>query len=193
MLATQDAKPLAQCSAIVVAHDHRDVAALLALGHKVGFGSVLAHARAGPAIRPRERLIFFLVHFALGDSAKRQLLDRVRRSPAANVRLAPVVLFTPDGPYEEMLAHIEMGFDDVICLPEKSPVLAGRLAAQLGQEHLYIQTATYLGPDRRRMERPGHTHPGRRAGGFDHTQLTVLRTPDAGARVVKKQIFLSTV
>ena len=47
----------------------------------------------------------------------------------------------------------DFGFDDVICLPEKRQILTQRFERQLLTSHLYFRTETYLGPDRRRMER----------------------------------------
>lgn len=184
-----DSDLLADCAAIVVAHDKHDCAALLSLGAKVGFGSVTTYADAEAAGKSAHRLLFFLVHFGIGLAAKKQLLAELRGSPFDNIRFAPVVVFVPDGPGDDMLLHIEMGFDDVICLPENSHVLSSRLSGQIGQEHLFIETESYLGPDRRRMELPGQSHPGR-TGGFEHTRLTILRTAEAGVRVVRRQLFI---
>jgi hypothetical protein len=186
-----DTDLLADCSAIVVAHDKRDSAVLLSLAARVGFGSVTTHEERADAHGPLHSLLFFLVHYGIGVTAKKQLLADLRSSPFDAIRFAPVVIFVPDGPYDDVLFHIEMGFDDVICLPENSHVLSSRLAGQVGQDHLFIQTATYLGPDRRRMEMPGQTHPGR-TGGFEHTRITIRRTAETGVQVVRRQLFMKT-
>ena len=184
-----DETGLAACTAIVVAHDDQDGASLVALAKRVGFGSVSSFADQ-QAEGGSHHLVFFLVHYGIGTSAKQALLAKVRSSPSISVSFAPVILFIPDGPGAETLSYIEMGFDDVICLPENSHVLASRLAGQIGKEHLYIETRTYLGPDRRRMELPGHTHPGR-TGEFDHTKLWILRSPHEGVQVLRRQLFVS--
>ena len=180
---------LSACAAIVVAHDERDSATLVALGGRVGFGSVTPFAQATLDNDPAHRLPFFLVHYSLGNAAKKLLLSRLRGAPSDNIRFAPIVLFIPDGPSEEILFYIGMGFDDVICLPENSHILASRLSTQIGQEHMFVETRTYLGPDRRRMELAGHTHPDR-AGDYEHTKLTIIRKPGVGVRIARRQLFL---
>ena len=180
------------CAAIVVAHDEREGASLLALAERVGFGSVTTLSEAPHGADPDHSLTFFLMHYGLGNAAKKLLLSRLRGTPSDNVRFAPIVLFLPDGPSEEILFYIGMGFDDVICLPENSHIVASRLATQIGQEHLYIETRTYLGPDRRRMELPGDTHPDRE-GDYEHTKLTIVRRPGVGVKVVRRQLFLKAV
>jgi len=179
---------LGHCAAIVVAHDAHDCASLLALGERVGFGSVTAFSQT-PGEDPDHHLPFFLVHYGLGNAAKKLLLSRLRSSSSDNVRFAPIVLFMADGPSEEVLFYIGMGFDDVICLPENSHILASRLSTQICQEHLFVETRTYLGPDRRRMELPGQTHPDR-AGDYEHAKLTIIRKPGVGTQVTRRQLFL---
>ena len=180
---------LAHCAAIVVAHDAHDTAALTTLGQKVGFGAVSGSAQFTGNDWHAHRVLFFLVHYGIGLDAKRQLLDKVRHANSINICFAPVVLFLQDGPVDEMLEYIDMGFDDVICLPENSHILSTRLSTQIGREHLYIETRSYLGPDRRRMELAGQSHP-ERTGGFEHTKLTVLRTPELGVQILRRQLFI---
>jgi hypothetical protein len=176
--------PLGDCTAIIVAHDETTSITLLSLGQRVGFGQVTT------ASEPLYPLVFFLVHFGIGRVAKEKLIQQIRATASPLVQLAPIILFAPDGPYDRLLEYIEMGFDDVIFLPEKRHVLAARLAAQVDQEHIYIETGSYLGPDRRRMELPGHTHPNRGSGSFEHKRLTVLRKVDSGPQIVRTQLFL---
>jgi len=186
---TAQAGLLSACAAIVVAHDEPNSASLVALGGRVGFGSATPFAQASLDNDPAHRLPFFLVHYGLGNAAKKLLLSRLRGAPSDNIRFAPIVLFIPDGPSEEILFYIGMGFDDVICLPENSHILASRLSTQIGQEHMFIETRTYLGPDRRRMELPGDTHPDR-AGDYEHAKLTIIRKPGVGVRIARRQLFL---
>ena len=183
-----DPDVLAHCAALVVAHDEFDSAALISLGQKVGFG-VVADFSHFTNDWSAHRLLFFLVHYGIGIAAKRQLLEKLRRANSINIGFAPIVLFLQDGPADEVLDYIEMGFDDVICLPEDSHVLSARLANQVGQEHIYIETRTYLGPDRRRMELPGHSHP-QRTGEVDFTNLTLLRTPEVGVQILRRQLVV---
>ncbi|ODT78414.1 MAG: hypothetical protein ABS76_23775 [Pelagibacterium sp. SCN 64-44] len=180
---------LAKCSAIALARNEPDCEALMTLARKVGFGSV--HGFTDPqqaGAVPSHNLLFFLVHFALPEDAKKRFLEQLRSAATINVCFAPVAVFLPDGPGDRVIEHIEMGFDDVICLPENSRVLAARLAAQVGRELLYIETHSYLGPDRRRMELPGQVHPAR-TGDTEHTRLTILRTPEHGVQILRRQVF----
>lgn len=180
---------LARCSAIALAPSEPDCEALMTLARRLGFGSVHGFTepeKAGAV--PSHNLLFFLVHFALTTEDKKRFLKQLRRAPTINVCFAPVVVFLTDGPGEQVAEHINMGFDDVISLPQDSRVLAARLAAQVGREQLYIETGTYLGPDRRRLERPEHSHP-ERTGETEHTRLTILRTPEQGVQVLRRQVF----
>ena len=177
---------LAHCVAIAVAHDDFDSEALISIGRKVGFGAVADFSHFSGNDWHAHPLLYFLVHYGIGSAAKRALLDKVRHASSVNICFAPVVLFLQGGPAEEALEYIEMGFDDVIRLPEDSHVLSARLATQIGQEHVYIETHSYLGPDRRRMEPPGQSHPGR-TGKHDYTNLTLLRSPELGVQILRRQ------
>lgn len=180
---------LSSCGAIAIAQDDRGSSALLALGRRVGFGTVVDYsqlAEVDPKLLP-----FFLMHYGIGDAAKSHLIKKLRSSASAVLRFAPIVLFMPDGPVDEMIQFIEMGFDDVICLPEKSDVLAARLAGQIGQERVFIETPDYLGPDRRRMDLATHENPKRRPGGSSHTRLTIIRQPGSGVEIVGTQMIMA--
>lgn len=178
---------LAHCAAIAVARDDFDSEALISIGQKVGFGAVADFSHFTHNDWQAHPLLFFMVHYGIGLTAKRALLDRVRHASSVNICFAPIVLFMQDGPGEEVIKYIEMGFDDVICLPEDGHVLSARLATQIGREHLYVETRTYLGPDRRRLEPPGHTHP-ERTGDHEYARLTLLRNPEEGVQVLRRQV-----
>lgn len=176
---------LARCLAIVVAPHEAGEKILRQVGHRAGFGTVVAHDAVGPLAS--QQIPFFLVHHALSDASKRDLLANIRRAAAQNIRFAPVILFLPDGPAEETLRSITMGFDDVISLPERATVLASRLGNQVETKHLYIETANYLGPDRRRMETASVDNAQRHAGGSSHTRVTLMRRPGFGIDIVNRQ------
>lgn len=184
-----DPNILVHCAAIAVARDDFDSAALIDIGEKVGFGAVADSACYGDSEWNAFPLLFFLVHHGIGAVAKRALLTKVRGASSVNICFAPIILFLQDGPASTTLDHIEMGFDDVITLPEDSRVLSARLATQIGQEQIYIETRNYLGPDRRRMEPSGQTHPGR-MGQEDYTKLTLLRSPELGVHVLRRQLVV---
>jgi DNA-binding response OmpR family regulator len=179
---------LAQCAAIVIAHDDREAASLIALAHKVGFGWVTQHNKPLDPQIVQDRVVYFLVHFAISLTAKKQLLAGLRGSKAANMSFAPVMVFLRDGPFEDVIDHIELGFDDVISLPENAQILTARLAAQLDQEHFYVESGDYLGPDRRRLDKPAISNFGR-SGTSDHARITIVRKPGSGVHVVRRQLF----
>ena len=175
---------LAHCVAIVMAKDERDGVALMRLAEKLRFAAIVADSPALGHDRFDHRLVFYLVHFDFDPEARAQLLYERRHAGSVSVSFAPVILFLREATPEEVLLNIEMGFDDVISVPEDGQVIATRLAAQIGQEHLYIETRNYLGPDRYRMDKPGH----HRKPAEEHAQLTILRTPEAGVHIVRRQV-----
>jgi hypothetical protein len=179
---------LAQCSAIIVGHIG-ECRTLLELAARVGFGSVQELNEASEPRRPEFEVAYFLVNHALSAQAKTQLVRRLRRSPSLKIRCAPMIVIGNDVEYEVVLDHIGMGFDDFICLPERLAIVKDRLLNQLDQPHLYVETATYFGPDRRRMEAPEHPHDQRRPLPHSHTRMEIRRTPHAGIEVLRRQIF----
>lgn len=181
-----DPSILAHCVAIVRAGNDTDGSALMRLAEKLRFGAVL-----GPTTKvvPHDydhRLVFFLVHFDLDVAARRLALQAVRQSGSVSLSFAPVVLFLREAKPEEVLANVELGFDDVINVPEDGRVMATRLATQIGQEHLYIETRNYLGPDRHRLDRHQPVTPNRKPE-EPHARLTILRTVEAGVAIVRRQ------
>lgn len=183
-MATQVADPdvLAHCVAIVAANNERDGEALMRLAERLRFGEVIAYS---PLLKPApfaHRLVFFLVHFDFPPTHKTQLLNHLRHSGSVSLCYAPVVAFLRDASVDEVRASIEMGFDDVINVPAEGASIAMRLAAQIGREHVYIETRNYLGPDRFRMDDPAR---GRAAE--PHAQLAILRTVENGVNIVRRE------
>jgi hypothetical protein len=176
---------LAYCAAIIMAQDERNRAALMSLAEKLRFGAVLAHSTALGHERFDHRLVFYLVHFDFDTEAKKKVLHDLRHAGSVSLSFAPVVLFLRDGTPEDIQFNVELGFDDVINVPLDGRAIATRLAAQIGHEHLYIETRNYLGPDRHRLDKPGQA---RRKAVEEHAQLTILRTPEAGVQVVRRQV-----
>lgn len=130
--------------------------------HKVGFGAFQELNETPDPRRPDFPIAFFLVNHRLSDEAKAILLRRLRRSPSMRVRFAPIVAIGPDVEFEVVLRHVELGFDDFITLPDKIAIVQSRLISQLDKEQIYIETLSYFGPDRRRLEQPGGSHENRK-------------------------------
>jgi hypothetical protein len=179
---------LSMCGAMVVATTAADDRAVVELARLVGFGAVDS-ASTADTFASRRPVVFFLVHVGMPDGAKRLLLDQLRKSGNDRLRYAPAIILMPDGPHEAVLHHVDLGFDDVVIIPERRDVLAGRLTNQLKSPPIYVRTANYLGPDRRRMEKPGDPADPRRKGVTPHSRLIIKRDPLIGNMVARREIF----
>jgi PleD family two-component response regulator len=183
---------LAACRAFAVAHTEAQNRTLVKLGERAGFGfvgTVLGERRV-PIEAARGDVVYFLLHFRLSDDAMRAVIRRIRQSNEDAIRFAPICLIIDDCPFETILKYVRIGFDDVIALPEKREVLVGRLMSQLETEHVYFETADYLGPDRRRME-VSVMHDERRTGTTPFTRLIIHRSVTTGVRLVRREIATS--
>lgn len=154
----------------------------------MGFGSI-ASSLSFEAAADSSNVTFFLVHGDLSDEAKRSVLLNIRSCADDRFRFAPIVVLTRDGPFEDVLKNIDLGFDDVLVLPDNPELLQRRLFGQLTRDQIYFQTEDYLGPDRRRMELPDTPPDRRRIGVGGFTRLTIRRDGDSGARVVRREII----
>jgi DNA-binding NarL/FixJ family response regulator len=180
---------LSRCQALVVAHGEQHTGMMLRLCRSVGFGEATDLSELAFASIEQNRVIYILMHYDLGDGAKEKLLATLRRVERPEISFAPVVLFMPDIPYDDMLKYIEMGFDDVVCLPEKIDVLHNRLEKQLNSDQVYVRTDTYFGPDRRRMEVAGNSHH-QRTGTTEFTKTVIRRVPGDGVKVISRQLIV---
>lgn len=160
------------------------------IGRRAGFVD-LQPLGGGSGSHGDRKLNYFLIHHELGADTLIAVLHSVRSSIIDDVRYAPVVLFAVDGPFEQYLRYIEMGFDDVITLPEKAAIVEQRLIAQLDTEHMYFETATYFGPDRRRMEVEPPSEHKRAAMPHSHVRHYFRRDPVRGIIVTRSESYLA--
>lgn len=179
---------LAYCRAYVVSAGATQDRALTSLAQRVEFGDVRSVFRSEP-LPADQRVTFFLVDYQLSEPSLRSIIASVRSNRQDVIRYAPIVLFLRDGPYQDMLRFIQLGFDDVIALPDKREELSSRLRAQLRDDIVYFETDTYLGPDRRRMEVPAEPVEYRRTGTTPHTKLFIERDSRAGVKVLRREIM----
>lgn len=180
---SEDQSALEGCVAVIIAANDAGRGDLSRIGKGVGFGIVADHPKAFSTRSNCQP--FFLVHFSLTDTAKLGLIDKIRRSETSEIKFAPIILFIPPGPAHRAVQFIDMGFDDVLCLPEAPDVLGERMRLQFGQ-HIFIEAEHYLGPDRRRTEVIERDTIRRKRGGSPHDQLTIVRTPK-GISILDKQ------
>jgi DNA-binding response OmpR family regulator len=151
------------------------------LAERVGFRLVLDAGRATAALDP---ICFFLIDYRITDDDKLQLLLRLRSNPVPDIRFAPVIVVVGSCPAEEVMKYVRWGFDDIIALPANAPSLIARLEAQLGSEHIYYETATYFGPDRRRNLRAATQDSARSPGRVIEHHF--IRDPLGGTRLLRR-------
>ncbi|MDP1730278.1 MAG: hypothetical protein Q8L54_03685 [Devosia sp.] len=177
------------CHAYVVGRDEEHDYSLMQTVGTLGFTSLSKLFRKGvPRVdKTRPGLSFFLVHHQLEEQAMRSVITAVRCCDSDPVRFAPLVVFLDDGPFELVLRYVRFGFDDVIILPERRELVASRLSGQLDREVTYFKTHDYFGPDRRRMELPPDPSEEFRNGRRSHTCYTIIRSPDKGVRILRKE------
>lgn len=182
---------LEQCAAYLIARNERHTTALERLARRLGFGHVepLYSRRTFLPDENQPVLKFFLMYRHMDERLMTTVRDVIRASPDPNIRYAPIVLFAEDCDFESYLRFVKLGFDDVLTLPDKRDMLVKRLEGQINADHIYFETDTYLGPDRRRMEAPGHTDP--RRGGEQHSRIrySIHRTVAGGSSVTRTEFF----
>jgi len=176
---------LSACKAIVIGTTTGQVRSLTAMARKCGF-TLIEDPGAGLP-QPKMPVTYMLVHYRVGDAVLDSVIRAIRGGDR-NTRFSPIIVIADDCDYELILHLVEMGVDDVISLPEKRDVLVQRLAGQLWSEQLYVETANYFGPDRRRLEQSTHDDE-RRAGPAGHALYHIQRIPDFGTKIVRHQIF----
>lgn len=181
---------LGQCRAFLVGRTGSQTASLTQIAQRTGFGEI-ATLNAGRTddARGANRINFFIVHRHLSSTMMTAVVRSIRLSDDDQIRFAPVILFADDGPLETYLNYIHMGFDDIITLPDKQPVLVQRLTTQLITEQVYFETRDYFGPDRRRMEAPWETDTRRSADPHSHSRYVFSRIPGIGVQIVRTEIF----
>lgn len=184
---------LAECTAIACCSDGPPLRSLERFAAATSLGRLLHYRDMAALADDRARIVFFLVHFGLGNDAKIALLQQVRAHPAYRIRFAPVILISDDCDGATYLDYVQMGFDDILCLPDAVELLMDRLLNQLNHDILYIETTDYLGPDRRRMELPGATHAGRLSSSHMHTRLVIHRSLADGPVIVRRQDLWGSV
>jgi len=176
---------LPMCKAIAVGRTSAQTAFMQGVAHKCGFGLVEDTSHDIPS--PDARIAFFLAHYQMGDDLLGKLVQQVRQAPG-QTRFSPVILFSDDCSFEQVIKYVHLGFDDVLSLPDKKEMLIQRLNNQLLRQIMYVETADYFGPDRRRLEVDGYSHQ-RRLGLGGHARYYFRRLPDAGVQIEKHQIF----
>ncbi len=183
---------LERCTAFVIAGNKTQRRSLETIARRLGLETVLplAPRSALPAIGDLRPISFFLIHHQLDQRLMRLIVDAIRACPIDRVRYAPILLFVDDCLFDEYLNFLHMGFDDALALPDKREMLMQRLKGQLLTPQLYIRTASYFGPDRRRFDLSAEVDQRRGVGEHWHERITFFRDPGYGVTVIRTQHVL---
>jgi hypothetical protein len=183
---------LSQCSAYLITRNEKEGAALMRLAARLGFGHAeqLASPHEQPAYERPMR--FFLMYRHLSEDVMVNIRNIIRRSEDRNVQFSPIILFTEECDFDTYVRYVKIGFDDVLTLPDKRDMLVARLENQITSEHIYFETADYLGPDRRRLELPGQTDPRRGGESRSYSRHLVQRSVTEGSRPIRSDLLSNT-
>jgi hypothetical protein len=171
---------LAECASIVIGPVGQRTANLCELAYYLGFGTVTSGRRdEGAEARP---ITFFLFNHETPRRAAQQVLQTIRCSTDLNIRFAPAIIFDARLSEAEARWLFTNGFDDVLCSSLSVSDARARLEEQLVRVSDYVETPTYLGPDRRSFEGGGSAVRGA------YLRYRVSRDPHGGIRATATKI-----
>lgn len=172
---------LSACAAVLIAPNDDDMATLRPFADGAGFGAV--YDFRAPGTYAAANMPYYILHPSIPDMGKARFIKVLRSSDDLKKKFAPIILYLPRGPAHQGLFYIEMGFDDVMFMTDDQATTRNKLLQQLGREVIFVQTGSYFGPDRRRMERIKRDDPRRKPGGSVHRRLSVVRDPVNGLKI----------
>lgn len=119
----------------------------------------------------------------------RPVADAIRFSSSRTIRFSPMVYCAEEPSMDTIMACINMGFDDIVALPQSGPKLRQRLARQIGHSMVFYETAGYFGPDRRNRVAALKPHPVTNRIGGPFRRLEVTRNLLDGVSVLRDEFF----
>ena len=124
---------------------------LFDLAADLGFAGVSSYRGLSQvAQQAGETPVCYFLFSAVPDVQEiRPIADAIRFSASRAIRFSPMVYCAEDPSMETIMACINMGFDDIVALPQPTEKLRRRLNRQIGQNVVFYETAGYFGPDRR--------------------------------------------
>lgn len=186
----QHGRPLSHCLACLVAETPGQRRTLETLATRTGFGGLsIDETGVGYPASNERRLPFFFFHSLVSDGFLRGAMDRIRADE--HHRFSPAVLVIGECSLNEVVRYINLGFDDIVSLPEAARVLERRFAHQLGTQFPYFETGTYFGPDRRRARRGTDGNEPKRPGQFRYVRYLIQRAP-SGVEILRREVLLSS-
>jgi len=183
---------LSPCLACLVAETVAQRKTLETLATRTGFGGISMDA-TGPAFPdPADRrLAYFFFHCMVGNDLLRQTLGRIRKDD--RLRFSPAVLIADECSKSDVCRYINLGFDDIVVLPEAARVLERRLTNQLTTPVSYFETSTYFGPDRRRSQRLNTPSTvGQKAPGEHRHVRYLVQRGAAGIEILRRELVISS-
>ena len=127
---------------------------------------------------------YFLFSAASDLRDLRPVADAIRFSSSRAIRFSPMVYCAEEPSVDTIMACINMGFDDIVALPQSKPKLRQRLARQIGQNMVFYETAGYFGPDRRNRVTALKPNPVVNRVGGPFRRLEIVRNLLDGVRVL---------
>jgi hypothetical protein len=181
--------PLTGCRAHLIAGTAGQLKTLGDLARKTGFRRV---TEGMPARQPSDALAvtYYFFHYQLDDERLRAALAAIREHEDPSTRFAPAIMIIGQASATDVLRMVGQGFDDIVALPEKAPILEKRFALQVNAPIMYYETDSYFGPDRRRLQKLLRPEADlRQAGTYQHRRYTIKRVPNAGVQILSRQVI----
>lgn len=133
---------------------------------------------------------YFLFSAVADIEALRPAAHAIRFSKTPGIRFSPMVYCAQDPAIDTIMACINMGFDDIVALPQTTAGLRERLSRQIGQNLVFYETQGYFGPDRRnRVAAPVSPRTANRVGG-PFRRLEIVRNLFDGVSVLRDELTL---
>jgi hypothetical protein len=121
----------------------------------------------------------------------RPIAHAIRFSSVPGIRFSPMVYCAEDPSMETSMACINMGFDDILALPQSKPMLRERLARQIGHNLVFYETEGYFGPDRRNRVTAMKPHRVVNRVGGPFRRLEIVRNLLDGVSVLRDEFSAS--
>ncbi len=165
--ATPDRVNLARSTALLVDHNPKSLDMLSSIFHGFGVKEQIKRdtsAAAVEIVKARE-LDLILIDCSMPEMDGYDFIRWLRRETSAPVRYTPVIMLTGHAAQSKVHKSRDCGASFVITKPLTPSVLLQRVLWLAGDEREFVESETYIGPDRRvRNFGPPVGTPGRRGG-----------------------------
>lgn len=111
----------------------------------------------------------------------------IRHARNDQLRLLPMIYMSHEASAQTIAGCVNMGFDDILALPQSPEALQLRLARQLGVPQTFYEAGNYFGPDRRNRISGLEPLAGANRIGGPFRRLHVIRDLDKGVTILREQ------